>query len=136
MTLSTIRGLLEARFYTTWATATPIAWQNVDYTPVSGTSFVTFRILPNAGDYASLGKHPLIRTLGLIEINIMTPVSGGTQTGNTHTDSAMAVFRDSDGRGWQSGKLTCRAGYVMDVVKESEWFRHIVIVPFEYDESF
>lgn len=136
MTVAAMETLLESRFNTQWGVTTPIAWDNVDYTPVSGTSYVTFRIMPNYGNQVSLGKHPLIRSIGLIEINVMTPVNNGRRPGATLADSVLAVFRDAYGRGWQSGTLTCHAGYISNNMKESEWYRHVVLIPFEYDESF
>jgi len=138
MTTSAIRLVLEPRFSTKWAAATPIAWENLDYTPVSGTTYVTFRIIPNSGNFASLGHHPLVRTLGMIEINIMTPFDGrsGAEPGNVLADNAIAIFKDSTGRGWKSSGITCEAGYLMDSRQEGDWYRHIVLVEFQYNEYF
>lgn len=136
MTALAQQELLENRFNDKWGQTTPIAWENVDYTPQSGTSYVTFRIMPNGSDFASIGKHPLIRSIGLVEINVMTPLNRGAEPGNNLADSAIEVFRDTDGRGWKSGGLRCGAGYILNVRKEDEWYRHIVIIPFEYDEQF
>jgi hypothetical protein len=137
MTVSAIRQILESRFSSQWGSATPIAWFNVDYTPVSGTSYVAFKINLHDGDFASIGHRPMSRTLGIAEINILTPAeSQGTQTGATFADSAMAAFRDDYGRAWSSGGLRCSLPYVASVKKEAEWLRHTVLVPFSYDEHF
>jgi hypothetical protein len=136
MTASAIRQSLEARFSTKWAAATPIAWENVDYQSTPGTSYVAFRIVPNGSGFASLGMHPLVRSLGLITVDIYTPINGGTEPGNLLADDVIAAFRDTSGRAWQDGGLRCRAGGLVSSMKEEEWYRHVVIVEYEYDESF
>ena len=136
MTASAVRQGLEGQFNTEWAAQTPIAWENVDYEPVAGTSYVAFKIIPNAANFASLGLHPLTRSMGLVEINIYTAINSGTEPGNLLVDNAIAAFKDSSGRAWQSGGLRCRAGQFVSSLKEEEWYRHVVIVEYEYDESF
>ena len=137
MTVSAIRTLLEVRFNDQWASRTPIVWENVDYEPVSGTSFVTFKIVPNDSSYASMGNHPLVRSIGFVEINIMTStIDTGAKVGDDLADTAIGIFKNSKGQGWQSNGLTCQAGYLENQMREGEWFRHIVIVPYTYDEYF
>jgi hypothetical protein len=136
MTIAACHQLIEERFNTIWGVTTPIAWENVEYTPVSGQQFVTFRILNTYSDFASLGVHPLTRTLGMVEINIYTPVDQGTRPNTTLVDIALSVYKNALGQAWQSGGLRFKVGELTSSNKDDQWFRQIVLVGFTYDEIF
>lgn len=125
------RAAIEGRFSTQWGSTTPIAWDNVHYTPVPETSFVKFAVLPGTAWVASLGTSPSYRHTGIISINIHTPIDAGTTTAKTLADTASAVFR-----GWQSGGLVCRSPYITFNGEEDGWYKINVTVGFFRDETF
>ena len=126
------RAAIEAKFTTGWAGATPIAYENVKYTPVAGTAFVSLDIVPAGSNQITLGDSPLYRHGGAISIGIYTPKWQGTKIAKDYADAAAAIFRNANAF---SGIL-CRAPY-MDVVGEKDgWYKINVIVPFQRDEIF
>lgn len=131
MGYATERQTIETRFNTQWASASPIAWDNVSYTPTTGTSWVRFSILSGAAFQASLETTPKYRHTGIIDIGIFTPEDGGTQTARTLADTAAAVFR-----GWSSGGIVCRAPYITRIGQSDGWYQLNVTVPFYRDEAF
>jgi hypothetical protein len=129
MTATAENIAIEQRFNTSWATRTPIDWDNVDYKPVTGTSWVRFRILGGFGQQMSTGAVPLHRNTGILDIAIFTKLGIGTDTAKGHADFAMAIFR-----GWQSGGITCRTPYVTRAGEASGWYQLNVTVPFFRNE--
>ncbi len=125
------RQAIESRFETQWASATSIDFDNVDFVPTPGTSFVRLTILDGDSRQVSLGDSPLYRSIGVIIISIFTPLDIGSATGRTLADNAAAIFR-----GWQSSGIVCRSPSIQRVGKTNGWFQYNVNVPFYRDESF
>ena len=132
------RNSLESRFNTQWATyATsanvPIAWDNVEYKPVTGTTFVRFSVFPGDSYQASLGDRPLHRAVGIIDIGIFVPQGEGTENARDLADIAAEIFRN-----WQdtTNKIRCRSPYLTRVGEEEGWFQMSVTIPYIRDELF
>lgn len=122
-------ALIETRFASSWATATPIDWDNVPYRPVAGASFVRIRVINGFSTQASIGYSALFRSDGIISIGIFTPQNVGRKAADDYADRACAVFRR-----WSSSGLTCRAPYVTRVGEDDGWFHVNVTVPYFRDE--
>ena len=126
------RQAIESRFTTQWASATNIAYDNVDYTPTPDQAFVTLRILPDGSVQASLGDSPLFRHPGIIIVGVFVSQGQGTKIARDFADTAMAIFRSAP----VFSGILCRAPY-MEVIGEKEgWYQIDVIVPFQRDESY
>ncbi len=121
--------VLETRFGSSWATATPIDWDNVNYKPVAGTSFVSFKVLNGFSNQASTGPTPVYRSNGVVDIMICTVLGRGRKTADDYADRAAAIFR-----GWRSSGLTCRAPYITRIGEHEGWYKINVTVPFFRDE--
>ena len=132
------RNSLESRFNTQWATYTtsadvPIAWDNVEYAPVTGTTFIRFSVYPGDAYQVSLGDRPLHRVVGIIDIGIFVPQGQGTETARDLADIAAEIFRN-----WQdtTNKIRCRSPYLTRIGEEEGWFQMNVTVPYIRDELF
>ena len=122
-------ALLEARFATSWSTATPIAWDNVTYKPVAGTPFVRFRVINGFSSQKTTGPTPLYRSDGIVNISIFANLGGGRKAADLYSDRAAGIFR-----GWSSSGLTCRAPYVTRFGEEDGWYQINVTVPYFRNE--
>ena len=122
---------IEAKFTTDWASATPIAYDNVQYKPTPGTNYVQLEIHTGEGQRASLGDTYTERSVGIISINIFTAINTGTRSGRTLADTAAAVFR-----GWATSEIICRTATITRLGAVGEWFVTNVSVPFYRDEQF
>ena len=126
MSFANTQKYIESRFSTYW-TATPIAWQNVEYEPTSGTSYVEFGVFEADSQIVSLGTL-LYRNPGLISVNIFVPLNDGLQTAKGYADSIKTIFAGQNFNG-----ITCRAASVTSLGEQSGWHVVNVTVPFFWD---
>ena len=94
MSQKTIRAALESRLKT-WADAQvpviPVAWQNVSYTPVSGTRYIRAYLLPaETFDGAVTGDYKLYA--GIFQLSIYSPDGTGTGAAETIAEAIIAQF--------------------------------------------
>jgi hypothetical protein len=124
---------ITSRFKTNWGSTTPVKYDNVDFTPTPGTTFVEFEIHNGSQMPVSLGgdDDTLYRGVGIISINIHTALNIGTQTGKNLADTAAAIFRGQTFLG-----IICRGADVTRLGESNGWFVHNVSIPFFRDESF
>ncbi len=135
MGYSTERQDIESRFATAWASTTPIAYQNVAFTPPATGSWVRLAILNGDAQQASLGSgqaDTLYRQAGVISVSVFTNLNQGTNAARALADQAAAVFRGVD---FGSG-IKCRAPRIADVGVDGKFYQMDVSVPYYRDESF
>jgi hypothetical protein len=127
------RIAIENRFATAWGATTPVAYQNVEFTPPTNPreSWVRVSVLNGASFQASLGNNPLYRHPGVIDISIFTPTGEGGKRAAQLVDQATAVFR-----GAQFSGILCRAPDVREVGPSDGWFQTSVSIPYQRDELF
>lgn len=94
MSQKTIRAALESRLKT-WADAQvpaiPVAWQNVSYTPASGTRYIRAYLLPaETFDGAITGDYKLYA--GIFQLSIYSPDGTGTGAAETIAELLIALF--------------------------------------------
>ena len=125
------RKSIELEFSTSWATATPVKWDNVDFEPTAHTSFVSFHIIPSKAVLKSIGaiSSALYRSYGMIEIQIYTPINQGAAIGASYADRAIDIFRNK-----RIDDIRCDAGQIQNIEDVGEWFCTIVTIPFYRDE--
>lgn len=86
--------------WTTLGTPAPVAWENVEYEPTTGTSYVQFVIRQVEADWGSPGWAD---NLGAVIIAVYVPINQGPEVGETLAEQVASCFRnktfDSDS-GW------------------------------------
>jgi hypothetical protein len=136
-------GAIEAMFQTGWASATPIEWPNVRFTPTEGTPYVSVTVAEAPRSLtASLSPPPLTRYFGEVIVRVYTP-EDRTGTGDTSgpgqarqlAGNAAALFRTSLGQGKQieegeSGQITFRTPSFVPIGTEHGWYQIQVVVPY------
>lgn len=125
---------IETRFASQWAGATPIAYENVAFTPPN-SSWVRLSILNGGAYQSSLGNgddNNLYREAGVISVSIFTMLNQGTGAARALADQAAAVFRGVD---FGSG-IKCGAPRITSVGADGKFFQTDVSIPFTRDESF
>ncbi len=122
---------IESRFHSSWAAATPVKYDNVDFTQPVNSVFVEFRIIP-ADEYpASIGNGVLYRALGIISINIFAPLNSGNTILTGYCDTAAAIFR-----GQSFSSITCRGARITRLGEVDGRFVANVSIDFFRDEEF
>ena len=134
--------LLETEFNTGWASTTPIKWDNVDYEPTAGTTYVDFQIHNNSSNVIGIsGNDNMHRIRGLIAINIYVALNAGTRSGRALADQAALIFREaqissSDSSAAEDMTITCGAASITRLGKVEDWFVYNVTIPFYRNEIF
>ena len=131
MTFEAENIAIENRFYTSWGTATPIKFDNVDFTPPAATAYVELQVHDSDSYPASLGGTILYRNLGIISINIYALPNQGAKANRQYADTAAAVFRGQTFSG-----ITCRAASITRLGEIKDRFVYNVSIPFFRDEAF
>lgn len=96
--------------FATGFTACAVKYQNVDFDPEANDTYVELQVKDGSSRRASIGPDPLMRSLGIISVNVYTPKNTGTNAGRVLADKAAAVFRDQIFSG-----ITCRSPVVRNV---------------------
>ena len=87
------RQIIETYIETNW-TATPIAWEEVPYTPVEGTSFISVTVKPGGSVIMSMPSGT--RYHGLLIIDVYCPRNQGTKTIRDYVDDVVDLFTDKN----------------------------------------
>nr|WP_295383550.1 DUF4128 domain-containing protein [Pseudoxanthomonas sp.] len=95
MTQPRIREALETRL-NTWAAAqspaVPVAWQNVAYTPTTGTRYVRASLLSGETQnpiYGALHR----RLIGMLQVDIVAPTGTGMAASEALAESLCTEFK-------------------------------------------
>jgi len=118
--------LIEDRLRTKWLD-TLIDWDNVEFNPVRGTSFVRLQIEWVDANAVSVGGRN--RGDGYINLSVFVPSNTGTQTATKMADDLAAIFDK-----WDTGNLRFKIARITRVGEQEQWYRLDVLVPFTYDE--
>ena len=131
MSYEDANAAIEARFNTEWADAAPVKWDNVEFEPTSGTSFVELQIHVAVAIQASIEVTPLHRAFGIISTNIYIPLNIGTKTADDHADTIAAIFRAAT-----FSNVICRSPRIARLGEVDGWFIINVSVDFHYDKTY
>ena len=139
MTYEAAHNAIRARFNTQWASATPIAWPNVKFTPHTDEAWVRFLIQDIDSAQVSFGdplnNNDRYRHIGRVLIQIFTLKGQGDKEARELADTATGIFRKWSDAG--SGVLFRLAPFVRDIQnEEAKWFQVNVECPFLRDSYF
>lgn len=132
MTHAQLRQFIEARIAANW-TSTPVTYDNLDYAPAQGASWVRVTILDGAGNRISLGASganvALTRFVGVVVVSIFTPGAIGTATARAYADTLDTLFRDVSADGIIYG-----TPYLTAVGRSEGWYQLNITIPFQWDD--
>lgn len=129
---------IVSRLTSNWTT-TDIITDNVNYTPVAGTSFIFCSVDFMDSFPASIGSPQvtgaLYRGLGNIEIDIYTPVNEGVGLGASYASTISAIFR-----GQTFSNIVCFSPTVISGREvgflTGNWWQTPLICSFECNKTF
>ncbi len=117
------------QFFSQRYTRTPVAWENVAYTPNPTQAWVSFKITNTRGNFASVGIHARVRREGLINITVYVPKDTGTKAASEIADTITEIF--------ENNQISDFWLFPADIVSSGnidEWYSVAIIIRFEYDE--
>ncbi|UUX51804.1 phage tail terminator-like protein [Nisaea acidiphila] len=91
MSFTSARRAVESFFAANW-TETPIAFENVTFTPPEDGRWVKLMILNEQSEQAALGRPVLRRYRGRILVYCFAPAGGGAQAASLLADAAASLF--------------------------------------------
>lgn len=108
----------------------PIAWENVKYSPVTGTSFVRTRFMPIDRRQVSLGLDPVTskpyqqKYQGIYQVIVNTPEDSGINPTNTIVKKIIDAFEAATDLSPQSGVyVRIFQTEKMRAYQESPWYK-------------
>jgi len=91
MPIASIRTALESQLNSI-TPAISLAWQNVPFTPVTGTPYAACFLMPATPDNPTLGDG-FYREQGLLQVSLFYPLQAGPQTAETRASLIRATFK-------------------------------------------
>ena len=103
----TIRAALESRLATlATANSFPVAYENVSYSPTTGTSFVQCEFIPTQRIRAARGLNSQIRYQGIFSMLVFSPENAGPAAGETLAELLIDNFESNTDVSYTSGGTT------------------------------
>jgi len=91
MSIASVRTALETKLNAI-SPALATAWQNVGYTPVTGTPYQACYLMPATPDNPTLGDG-FYREQGILQVSLFYPLQAGPQTAETRASLIRATFK-------------------------------------------
>lgn len=111
-----INNTFSSRLNTNWI-ETPIAWDNVPYTPSEGAEWIRGTVIPFPSENTALGKATVNK--GLFVIQIFTPLNGGSGRAYELVDMLSAIFANQ-----QFSDIICYAAETQRIGDdENGWYQ-------------
>lgn len=132
-TFLTARDLISTAFNTGWSARTPVAWNNVQFTPPDTSAWVRFSVTNNFSSQQNLGSAPnrSFRRQGIVFVQVFVPLDDetGLENGDILAEAALSIFE-----GKQVSGIWFRNGSIAEVGPTDRWFQYNVTFDFQYDE--
>lgn len=141
MSHATLNQLVESRLVAQWGVTTPIKFDNVEFVPAVGASWIACAVKESDSRKITLGSGAQVRrTIGTIFVEIFTPLGAGSGVARGYADTIKTIFRD-----YRVSGLHVREGSYMQIGEKyytnsgtgvpatSQWFQGLVDFPFRYD---
>lgn len=120
---------IETRLSENWTT-TPIAWDNVPYIPLPGTSWIRCTILPGEVEALEFGLDTDKEYTGMIDLGIFTPKNIGNAVARVYADTLSAIFDMVE-----FGTIYCEEAAVQNLGLDDDWYVLNISIPFKRRES-
>ena len=91
MSIASVRTALETKLNAI-SPALATAWQNVGYTPVTGTPYQACYLMPATPDNPTLGDG-FYREQGILQVSLFYPLQAGPQTAEVRAELIRAAFK-------------------------------------------
>lgn len=145
MSYAAERTWIRTRLQTLWVTGsaerTPIAWDNVAFSPPEPPApWIRPTITAQRAYAAEIGTAGIRRHDGALIVEVFTPAMTGTNENDVLCDAIAALFRDVSESGIRFDQpFVIPIGIRTDtgrVGSEGAWYKQDVICPFERDTIF
>jgi hypothetical protein len=122
---------IESRFDAYYGGTEPVKYDNVPFAPPKNGAYLELQIHDGDAFPASIGDGILERSVGIISVNIYSPISIGSRQGVAIADNVAAIFRHANFSGIQ-----CRSPVIRRLGEIDKKFVINVSTAFYRDEIF
>jgi hypothetical protein len=119
------RASIEARLSDNWSTTT-IDWENVDFNTPNNAAWIRLSIINGASDYRVIQAKK--QHLGMIAIQVFTPINTGTALARSYCDTLAAIFDDQN-----FDDVVCGVASITNVGASDVWYQTNVSIPYRRD---
>lgn len=127
MSHETVTDTLEQQLKLWWGTRTPIAWDNLDYTPTIGVAYIRSTIEMVDSEPLGIGCS---RDYYLYTIQVFTPSNKGVRSNLILIDHITDIFKN-----FIQNDLTVHKIVPERVGEEEEWHQRNVLIDVMYDNK-
>ena len=125
MSFASERSSIEARLNSNWSTTT-IDWENVDFNTPNNASWVRLSILNGDSDYRAMDSKKV--HIGIISVQVFTPINTGTATAGGYADTLAAIFDDRS-----FDDVRCGVASIASVGNSDIWYQINITIPYRRD---
>lgn len=118
-----IRATLEKTLADTAGLPTDIAWENINFTPTTGTSYLETHFIPTSRRPAVRGLNPQQRYQGLFRIVVNVPESTGPAIADDYVDTLLTAFDATKDLTYNSVTVTTEYAERSQGISDSPWYR-------------
>ena len=125
MSFANERSSIEARLSANWTT-TAVNYSNVDFDTPNNSPWVRLSILNGQSDYRAINSKKI--HLGLISIQVFTPVNTGTASIREYADTLASIFDDQS-----FDDVVCGVASIASVGSSDVWYQVNITIPYRRD---
>tara|TARA_R100001377_G_scaffold43808_2_gene24874 strand:+ start:14306 stop:14731 length:426 start_codon:yes stop_codon:yes gene_type:complete len=116
-----IRAALESRLATlATANSFPVSYENVSFSPTTGTSYVQCKFIPTQRIRAARGPNAQFRYQGLFSLVVHAPENAGPSAGETLSELIIDNFESNTDVAFTSGGTTINVS--LDYAERNQGF--------------
>lgn len=112
-----------------------VAWENVPFTPATGTPYLKPALLPGEPTQAEIGTSGANRHTGIYQISIYYPTGLGVSGLNTLRDGLINHFKRGTVLTYSGISVTIQKAFPGPVLQETNWQHLPITMQFRCDAS-
>ena len=105
----------------------PIAWENTNYTPAIGTTYLRVWLMLAESDLLTLGQSPWMLRQGIFQVSVFAPIGIGFGTAKGKAAEIVAAFKASTAFVYNGLSVTIEKSWVSGGIIEDEGWYHIPV---------
>ena len=113
----------------------PVAWENVPYTPTTGTTYIRPVLLPAEPFQAEIGTNGANRHSGVYQISVFAPAGQGVGALNTLVGSLCDHFKRGTALSYSPVTVTVQKAYPSPAMQETDWQQVAISIQYITDAA-
>ena len=99
-----------------------VAWENINFLPVSGTPYLRAWLLPAEPSIATLGNSPWQERRGVFQVDCFYPTGQGPGPAKLKAAALVALFKAGTRLTYNTLEVTCEKAWPGPAMVEDGWY--------------